>query len=75
MKDAAHCYFRKELSNSYFGKVLLINFVSTWKNLLKHCIFAHLLLMVSYVQGTLRKELLIVIFVESFKKTVSEKLH
>ena len=25
---------------NYFGKVLLINFISTWNSLPKHCIFA-----------------------------------
>ena len=71
MKDAAHCYLRY----SYFGEVLLINFVSFWKNLLKHCSFVDLLLVVSYVQVTLGKKLFIVIFVQRFKTTNSEKLH
>ena len=39
------------------------------KELTKALHFFYLLLMVSYVQGTLRKELLIVSFVEHFKTT------
>ena len=50
------CVFRKNC----FRKVFLINFVSTWNNLLKHCIFDTLLLMEGYVQGALRNELLII---------------
>ena len=37
-----------------------MNFASTWKNLLKHCISGH-------VQGTLRKELYIAPLVKRFK--------
>ena len=32
----------------------MINFVSTWNNLLKHCISADFLLMEGYVQGALQ---------------------
>ena len=32
---------------NYFGKVLLINFISTWNNLPKHCIFAGSLFIIS----------------------------
>ena len=42
-------------------------FASTWNNLLKHCISADFLLMESYVQCALRKELRIAPFVECFK--------
>ena len=45
------------LKKNCFRKVFLTNFISTWNNLLKHCIFDTLLLM---KQGALRKELLIV---------------
>ena len=41
--------------------------VTTWKNLPKHCIFADFLLIVSHLQGALRKELLIASFIELFK--------
>ena len=35
MKGAAH---RTAFSNNYLGKVLLIDFAITWKNLLENCI-------------------------------------
>ena len=44
-----------------------MNFVSTWNKLLKHCISDKFLLMESYVQGDLRKELGIVPFIVRFK--------
>ena len=49
-----------------FGNNFLINFIIlyTWNNLLNHCIFANLLLMECYVQGALRKELLIAPFLD-----------
>ena len=37
MKGAAHCSFRRGLLNSYFGKAMLMNFVSNWIKLFKHC--------------------------------------
>ena len=52
---------------NYFGKVLMINFVSFWNNLLKHCISAEFLLMKGYVQGAVRKELRIDPLVQRFK--------
>ena len=33
-KGAAYYYFRRALSNRYFGKVLLIHFTINWNNLL-----------------------------------------
>ena len=48
-------------------EVLLIKVITTWKNLPKHYIFADFLLILSYMQGALRKELLIASFVELFK--------
>ena len=44
-----------------------MNFASTWKNLLKHCISVEFLLVVGYEQGALRKELHITRFVEGLK--------
>ena len=44
-----------------------MNFASSWNNLLKHCISADFLLMESYLQGALRKELRIAPFVDRFK--------
>ena len=52
-----------------FRKVLLSNFPYYLNNLLKHCISTKFLLMESYVQGDLRKELLIALSVERFKTT------
>ena len=45
----------------------MINFASTWNNLLKHFISAEFGLMKDYVQGALRKEVHIDSFVERFK--------
>ena len=45
----------------------MINFASTWNNLLKYCISAEFLLVAGYVQCVLRKELRIDPFVERFK--------
>ena len=74
-KRAAHCSFRRALSNKYFEKVLLIHFASTWINLLDHCISAEFLLMEGYVQGALRRELLITSFVECSKATTLGRPH
>ena len=46
-------YFRRALESSYFGKVLLMSFSSTWNNLLKYWIFSEFLLIEGYVQGAL----------------------
>ena len=75
---AAYCSFSRALSNSNFGKVLLISFIITWNNLLQHCISSKFLLVESYgqsTQSTLRKELLIAPFVQHFKTTTSRKSH
>ena len=44
-----------------------MNFASARNNLLKYCISANFLLIEGYVQGALRKELLIAPSVERFK--------
>ena len=49
------------------------DFVSTWNNLLKHCISAKCLLIESLAQGALRKELLIAPFVERLKTVILGK--
>ena len=51
----------------------MLNVISAWKNLTKHCIFANSLLIVSYIQGALRKELLIAPFVEHFQNATLGK--
>ena len=50
-----------------------MNFASTWKNLLRYCIFDDFLLMEVYVDGALRKELHIAPFVECFKTGTLER--
>ena len=67
--------FSRALWNSYFGKVLLITFISAWKNLHEHCIFTDSLLTVSYVQDALRNELHIAPFLEHFKIPILGKFH
>ena len=44
----------------------MINFISTYSNLLNHCIFAHPSLIEDYEQGALQKELLISPLTERF---------
>ena len=44
-----------------------MNFASPWNKLLKRCISVEFLLVKGYVQGALRKELLLAPFVERFK--------
>ena len=51
----------------------MTNFISTWNNLPWHCVFAGSLLIASYGQGALQKELLIAPFVEPFKIAILEK--
>ena len=58
---------------NYFGKVLLINFVRTWNNLISHCISAKFWLNEGYVQGAARKELHIAPLVERCKTTTLRK--
>ena len=53
----------KAIENRYFGKVLLMNSIRTYKNLLKKFISAHFLLLENFEQGALRKELIIATFV------------
>ena len=54
------------VSNIYFEKVLLINFMS---NLLKHLFFADSSLIEDFEQCALQKELIIAPFVERFPTT------
>ena len=46
---------------------MLMNFVSNWIKLFKHCTSVEFLLVKGYVQGTLQKELLIAPLTECFK--------
>ena len=43
-KDASHCCMRSAVVDKYFQKVMLINFISAYANLLKNFSFAHFLL-------------------------------
>ena len=54
-------------------KIFLVDVISTYKNLPKHWIFADSLLIVSYIQSVLQKELLIAPFIEPFKNADLEK--
>ena len=73
-KRGALCSFRRALSNSSFGKVLLIYFASAWINLLKHCVTAEFFTMEGYVQGALRKKLLIAFLIQHFRTTTLGKV-
>ena len=58
-----------------FGKVFLINFASTWANLLKHCISTEFLLIEAFVQVALQKKLCIAPFAERFQTVTLGKSH
>ena len=53
--------------------VLLMNFASTWNNLLKHWISVDFFLAEGYGQGALRKDLRIAPFVEHFNVATLRK--
>ena len=72
-KDTSYCYFPKTVSNNYFQKVLLMNFVSTYVNWLKNFTFANFLLTGGYQKYSLRKESVIALFVERFKTATWSK--
>ena len=57
-EGASYC-FRKAISNKFFQKILLINFISIYDNLLQHFIFARFLLIEDYGKCALRKEMVI----------------
>ena len=63
-KGASHCCFRKAVSNNYFQKFLLINFISTCSNWLNNFSFTHFLLMKGYGKYSLRKESVIASVIE-----------
>ena len=56
MNEAAHCSFRRVLQNNYFGKISLITFIDTSSKMRCYRFFSDSLLIVSYLQGALRKE-------------------
>ena len=56
MEGASYCCFRKAVSNNFFQQVLLINFISTYANLLQHFIFARFLLIEDYGKCVIRTE-------------------
>ena len=59
--------------NTYFSKVLLINSINTWSNLLENFIFVHRLLLEDYEQGALQKELIVAPLMERFKTATFRK--
>ena len=59
--------------NTYFSKVLLINSINIYRNLLKNFIFVHLLLLEDYEQGPLQKELIIALLMGRFKTATCRK--
>ena len=66
-KGASHCCFLKAVSNNYFQKFLLINFISTCSNWLNNISFTHFRLIKGFGQYSLRKESVIAPFVDWFK--------
>ena len=74
-KGADLCSFRRTVYNSYFEKVFLINFISTYSLWLQHFIFVRLLLIEDYEQGALRKELIIATLIEGFQIATLRKFY
>ena len=72
-KKASYCYFHKTVSNNYFQKVLLINFVSTYANWLKDFSFTDILLTGGYQKYSLQKESVIFLFIEWFQTATLRK--
>ena len=72
-KDASCCCFCKAVSNKYFQKVLVINFISTYANLLQDFISAHFLLAEYYGKCALRKESVIGPFIKRCKTATLRK--
>ena len=76
MEGASCCCFCKAVSNNRFQQVLLINFISTYANLLQHFIFAHFLLIKDYRKRALRKKLVIDRgFKHVFFESLTDKFH
>ena len=59
-------FSRRAVENSYFEEVLLMNSIRINRNLLKKFVFAHFVLLEDYEQGALRKETVMVTFIEWF---------
>ena len=53
---ASYCFFHKDVSKNLFQKVLLINFISTYVNLVQYFIFACFLLMEDNRKCALQKD-------------------
>ena len=66
-KCTSRCCFLKAVSNNYFQKFLLINFISTCSNWLNNFSFTHFLLIKGYGKYSLWKESVTTLFVEWFK--------
>ena len=76
MEGASYCFFHKAVSNNLFQQVLLINFISTYANLLQHFIFACFLLIEDYGKCALQKEPVIGRgFKQLFFESLTDKFH
>ena len=73
-KGTSHCSFHRALQNSHIGRVSLINFVTTWNNLLRHCISPEFLLIKGDLQGAVRKELNNASYIDLFKTATGKVL-
>ena len=69
-EEGDYYYFNKAVSNIYFEKVLMINFISS---LLQHFFFPNFLLIKDFKQCAVQKELIINPFVERFPTTAMRK--
>ena len=54
MKGADRYPYRRAVTNSYFEKAFLINFIDTYSKLLKHLIYVRFLLIEGYEQDALQ---------------------
>ena len=60
---------RRQFKTAALGKPdELMNFICSYKNLLKNFIFFHFLLLEDYEQGALKKEPVLAAFIKWFKK-------
>ena len=66
MESPSYCCFRKAVSNNFFQKILLINYIGTYANLLQHFIFARFLLIENYGKCAHWSQFKTVIFQKSY---------
>ena len=76
MESASYCCFRKAVSNNFSQQVLLMNFISTYANLLQHFSLARFLLIEDYGKCGLRREPVIGRgFKQLFFESLTDKFH